>query len=281
MIEDHFPGFYRKADQHSRTWQKRYLWSQRVQIVALLIPAAVASFWDPDALVVVLSFAGATLSHSFRLLTRADEKWWNGRAGAESAKTISWKYVVGGNPFTIDNADAEVELAMRLTEIATKIAKAVPVSVSQAPVTDEMRAVRQRALDERVRIYLHERIRDQMAWYSTNSDLNVAAGRYWSFAAIAAQAAALMLGIVGAVNQWSFDSVGIFSTGAAAAVAWVAIKQFEVLGRSYAVASNELSSIDARIRSEIWDEESWGAFVNEAEEAISREHTSWRASRAV
>ncbi len=281
MIEDHFPEFHRNADRHSGTWQRCYLWSERVQLISLLIPAGLAGFWNPEALVVVLCFAAATLAHSFRLATRADEKWWNGRAGAESAKTISWKFVVGGEPFAVDNSQAEVELATRLTEIASKLAKLVPVSVSQAPVSDEMRAVRHQSLDERVSLYLNERIRGQMAWYSSKSDLNVAQGKYWSLAAIATQAGALMLGIVGAANDWSFDFVGVFSAAAASAVAWVAVKQFEVLGRSYAVASNELSSIEARISSQPWDERSWATFVNEAEEAISREHTSWQASRAV
>ncbi|MBW3633954.1 MAG: SLATT domain-containing protein [Chloroflexi bacterium] len=281
MIEDHFPEFYRKADGHSRTWQKWYLWSERVQLISLLIPAGLASFWNPGPLLVVLSFAVATLAHIFRLATSADEKWWNGRAGAESAKTISWKFVVGGDPFAVDNRQGEVELATRLAEIASKVAKLVPVSVSQSPATDEMKAVRHQSLDKRVSLYLNERIRAQMAWYSSKSDVSLAQGTCWSLAAIAAQAAALVLGIVGATNDWSFDFVGVFSAAAASAVAWMAVKQFEVLGRSYAVASNELSSIEARINSQPWEERSWAAFVNEAEEAISREHTSWQASRAV
>lgn len=281
MIEDHFPELYRKANGHSGTWQRCYLWSERIQLIALVVPAGLASFWNPAALVVVVSFAVATLAHSFRLATRADEKWWNGRAGAESAKTISWKFLVGGDPFAVDNPQAEVELATRLAEIASKVAKLVPVSVSQTPVTDEMKVVRHQSLDERVSLYLNERIRGQMAWYSIKSDVNVAQGKRWSFAAITAQAAALVLGIVGASNDWSFDFVGVFSAATASAVAWAAVKQFEVLGRSYAVASNELSSIEARINSQPWEERSWATFVNEAEEAISREHTSWQASRAV
>jgi len=48
------------------------------------------------------------------------------------------------------------------------------------------------------------------------------------------------------------------------------------------VARNELWAIDAEVSHKHWDDEDeWATFVNESEEAISREHTLWRASRGV
>jgi hypothetical protein len=51
-------------------------------------------------------------------------------------------------------------------------------------------------------------------------------------------------------------------------------------GEAYSLTSQEL----AAVRSD-WDadrtEEEWAEFVDEAEEAISRKHTLWRASRGV
>jgi hypothetical protein len=62
----------------------------------------------------------------------------------------------------------------------------------------------------------------------------------------------------------------------------MAVKQYQTLARSYAVASAELGAIDVKITGNpAWEEAAWASFVNEAEEAISREHVSWRASRAV
>ena len=95
MIEDDFPDFYRRADSHSIRWQVRYLWSEKVQLVGLLLAAGIGAIGGPP-LVVVLFFALALVAQVFRLTSRADEKWWNGRAGAESAKTASWLFVVGG-----------------------------------------------------------------------------------------------------------------------------------------------------------------------------------------
>ena len=44
----------------------------------------------------------------------------------------------------------------------------------------------------------------------------------------------------------------------------------------------DIGAIDVKITGNpAWEEAAWASFVNEAEEAISREHVSWRASRAV
>ncbi|GGQ08215.1 hypothetical protein GCM10010279_14660 [Streptomyces mutabilis] len=50
--------------------------------------------------------------------------------------------------------------------------------------------------------------------------------------------------------------------------AWLAVRRHETLGRACTFAATELSVIHERL-----------AKVPDAEEAISREHTMWRASR--
>lgn len=281
MLEEHFPEFYRKADEHAASWQRRYLMSEGVQLASLLIAALISAFGDLSPLLVVIVLLIATGSHIYRLVTKAGERWWNGRAGAESAKTLCWKYVVGGEPFRIDNMSADGDLSGRLSEVASEVASLLPVSVSQGHVSAEMRAQRSQTLENRVAVYLHQRIRCQLEWYSAKSEFNSDLCRRWSLATIVGQVAALVLGIVAAIYGWRFDFVGFVSAAAASGVAWIAVKQFDVLARSYAVASHELSAIDMRITGRAWSEHDWATFVNEAEEAISREHTSWRASRAV
>ncbi len=279
MIEEHFPDFYHRADAHSVAWQKRYLWSQKVQLAALLVAAAVAAFVAVPML--TAAFFGLSITAQlYRLSTRADEKWWNGRAGAESAKTAAWLYVVGGEPFSLRNAQAALEFATRLTEVGTQVANLVPVPVSQAHVTAEMTSLREQPLAERVETYQRDRIRSQCKWYASKSVRSEKLARNWALAALGTQGLALAAGIAAAANGWQQDFVGLFVALTATAVAWAAVKQYDTLARSYAVASSELSTIDVRISNTTWTENDWAAFVNAAEEAISREHTSWRASRA-
>ena len=279
MIEDHFSEFYLKADNYSQSWQRRFLLSERVQLLALVAGALSANFGRAGLAGSVLALIIALGAHAYRLVSRADERWWNGRAGAESAKTLCWCYVVGGDPFPIGARQPEVELSRRLKEIADKVADMAPIAIGSPPATTEMKQERDTTESDRVSLYQTERIRSQMAWYRSKSEFNAVRRNTWAAVAITFQALALGLGVVVVFLDWDFDAVGIFTSCAAAAVAWSAVKQHETLARSYSVASNELAIIDARIDARGWTD--WARFVNEAEEAISREHTSWRASTAV
>ena len=74
------------------------------------------------------------------------------------------------------------------------------------------------------------------------------------------------------------DLLGLAGAVIAAGAAWVQAKQHQTLANAYAVASQELAAISAQVD---WasGEQEWAHFVDQAEEAISREHTLWRASR--
>ena len=64
----------------------------------------------------------------------------------------------------------------------------------------------------------------------------------------------------------------------AAMAAWLQTKQHRALATAYGITALELASVRSKIK---WqeNERDWGKFVNNAEEAFSREHTLWRASR--
>lgn len=281
LIERSFPEFYCQADQHSVRWQTRYLWTERVQLASLVLAAGVGSLAGPPVLA-VLMFAAALMAQVYRLTSRADEKWWNGRAGAESAKTAAWRFVVGGEPFDINNHQSDLALGTRIVEVAREVAQLLPVPVSDAHVTAEMQALRSRPLHERIETYRTERIRAQRAWYAGKSAFNTKRATIWSLVGVLSSALALGIGIGAAIYDWKLDAIGFFSALSASVAAWIAVKQYQTLARSYAVASAELGVIDAKIGGRsTWEEGDWASFVNEAEEAISREHVSWRASRAV
>jgi len=281
MIEDHFPEFYKKVNTYSMAWQRRFLRSQQVQLLSLIAAAFVAGVGGPGWLAVV-AFVIATFAHLYRFISRADEKWWNGRAGAESAKTLGWRYVMGGLPFPTEIIDADVQFSARVSDIAKKVADYVPTSTGRAHLGPEMKTLRSSDLQKRVSTYQIERIQDQMGWYEGKSTFNDGRSRWWSWVIVAIQALGLSLAVLALVFAWPINFLGLFTAVAAAGAAWVATKQHATLARSYAVASHELADIDAQITATAtWTEDDWAQFVNESEEAISREHTSWRASRGI
>jgi len=75
------------------------------------------------------------------------------------------------------------------------------------------------------------------------------------------------------------DLLGLAAALAAAGAAWVQTKQHQNLATAYAMAHHELATIGSRVR-HANTEEQWASFVGGSEDAISREHTLWRASHS-
>ena len=149
-----------------------------------------------------------------------------------------------------------------------------------AQITDDMRTVRAAPLAARRRVYELGRIADQQDWYAGKARFNDGRARRWKLMVVGSELVGLAAGLAIAGGFISFDLVGVIAAAAAIATAWLQVKQHESLARAYSIASSELSSIRSLIRHQN-SEEPWADFVDQSEEAISREHTLWRASRGV
>ena len=55
------------------------------------------------------SFLGALGAEMYILANQPLRLWYEGRAGAESVKTLTWRYAVGGNPFPTSLTTAEAD----------------------------------------------------------------------------------------------------------------------------------------------------------------------------
>jgi ribosomal protein S18 len=61
-------------------------------------------------------------------------------------------------------------------------------------------------------------------------------------------------------------------------VGWTQIKRFAELSISYSLAAYEIGIVKTKAN-EVSDEETLSEFVNDAEQAFSREHTQWTARK--
>jgi hypothetical protein len=260
--------------------------------LGLLVAAAVfgAIRYRPDpasldysALAALVCFVLAALVAGFLASTRPDRTWYDGRAAAESVKTLAWRYAVGGNPFPLPGSDgpADAFFAERLKEIIKTLRYVNLGTGTAAPqITPWMRASRSASSDERRRCYEVGRIEEQQTWYSTRASWNERRASKFALAGLGLTALGVLLALGRAVGVIDADLLGVVSASAAALTAWLQVKQHEALARAYAVAAHELGTI----RSLIGQSESgadWARFVDAAEEAISREHTLWLASRGL
>jgi hypothetical protein len=145
------------------------------------------------------------------------------------------------------------------------------------PITDRMRELRATPLVERRRAYLQGRVTEQQRWYAGKAD-------YHQRRATLLRALVLTLEVVGvagalakAFGVVNFDLAGIVAASVAGLAAWSTARQHATTATAYAVTTHELSVIGELLQYS-HDERQWSTAVGDAEEAVSREHTLWRAS---
>ena len=80
-----------------------------VAVAVVFIPWEIDDSLHVGGLLSFFAFAIA-FGLALRLATeRPMDNWYEGRAGAESTKTLAWRYAVGGDPFPIGLPGTQVD----------------------------------------------------------------------------------------------------------------------------------------------------------------------------
>lgn len=280
------PALYQAADRTSIRAQDRFLLAFRLRIGGLLaaavggvLPLSVGSI-EGGGLLALIGFLVALGAETYAAVVRPDRAWYEGRAAAESAKTLAWRYTVRGEAF--EGSDADKRLLKELEEILQDL-DAIDLAVADGvadQITPKMRDLRELDLATRRDLYLTDRVRNQQAWYSRKAKWNEVRGHRWMMASIVLELLGVLGGAARAFGEVDVDLLGLFAAVAATITAWVQAKQHQTLSTAYAITAQELASVASEAEA-VADEATWAKFVGEAEEAMSREHTLWRASRGI
>ncbi|MDN4641785.1 DUF4231 domain-containing protein [Agreia sp. PsM10] len=285
-----FPALYRATNNKSLQGQQEFLRLFRLRLFSLLIAAIGGAVAIPvfgiavGAWLAFIAFVVA-LGAELLLASRKPERiWYEGRAAAESVKTLTWRFMVGGETFesTAPIGQAERELLRELKGILQDLNELDLSSsdASSSQISDQMRAIRLLPFNDRRDLYRWGRIDDQRKWYAKKALWNSTRASRWSGVVIGSEVAGVLLGGLVAFGALTFDALGILAAIAATVTAWVQAKQHQNLATAYSITSLELASVLSEIDL-IEDESNWAKFVGQSEEAISREHTLWRASRGI
>lgn len=282
---DDLPALHEAASKTSRDAQGRFLRGTAAQLLLSVAAALVAGV----GLAIGNRIAAAQLAGFFLILaalirglllaTRSERDWYDGRAAAESAKTLAWKYSVGGLPFSVDEVAAD-ELFIQRLMAAMQLFKASIVAGGNrgTQITDAMKRLRAAPLDLRRTVYDKDRLAEQYAWYSYRSEHQRRQAFRWNGVVLVAQTGGAAAALLVAGTADLRFLIGAAAALAAAGTAWLQTKQFDSTGRAYAVAAQELAAVRS-LAPAANSEAAWATFVDDAEEAISREHTTWRARR--
>jgi hypothetical protein len=265
--DETMPWLFRAADAASNGGQRAFMQFTSVTLMVLVAAAGIgpiigaingseaAGRWS--ALVAAAAFVVAIIERSYALTARPERAWYEGRALAESTKTLAWRYAVGAAPYELAGKDVDQRCADRLRSIMHSFPELVLnlPGAHSVQITPEMRSLRAASLDERRQAYREQRIEDQRAWYAGRAARHGKRGQRLALLSLLAECCG-------------------------ATLAWERAHQDTTVAKAYGVAAQELATISDLIDGQR-DEDSWSRFVVESEDAISREHTLWKASRSV
>jgi hypothetical protein len=123
---------------------------------------------DVAALGTALAFAGAAVLEQSLIQAKPDRARYDGRAVAESVKTLTWRYAVCADPFPVSLAAGTADDLFNgeLRQLLDDAPENSLRPTQAAAISARMRALRGRDLAARQRAYLAGRIVDQQTWYA-------------------------------------------------------------------------------------------------------------------
>lgn len=284
MGKDSYPALYQAADEASVSAQRAYLLCIKGYGGLAVVGAGLAAYGidsRPSAVIAAFLFMAGLGISILMTLKQYETVWYRARAVAESIKTATWRFMLRAEPF---NGLPLPEAKVRLQEILGKVLQehknlggALSGAADKSQFTERMVELRESSLQQRLAVYLDERVREQRRWYASRSKLNVIYGRRWFWGLISAQTIAIALTIVRAGwPEWKYWPTEIFVVTAASILGWIQLKRYRELGAAYAIAAHEIGLAEAQV-DKVESEEALSEFVSSTEAAFSREHTQWVA----
>ncbi|NII59763.1 DUF4231 domain-containing protein [Sphingomonas aerolata] len=281
-----YPALYQTAGEMSAESQAATLNLIRGEYALLFLAAVLSMNWSKEPIFFVI-YTGVLLGSLGLLIKRNSEKpeqgWYRGRALAESIKTSCWRYCMRAEPFgdadTVQTVKAEfrnhlLEILKTNRFIGDRMP---PDSLAKEQIPDSMQCVRKLQLVDRKAFYLAHRIQEQREWYARKAGANKKAGRFWGKIGVLAYIVAITLALTRiALPDWKLWPIEPVLVFASSIIGWTQVKRFNELASSYSLTAHEIGIIQGNI-DPIETEESFSNFINEAEQAFSREHTQWVA----
>lgn len=286
MTDADLPGFFHDADTASQRGQRSTLtWSRIRLLCAIAAGLGGALEWEladnfhPWAALALVAFSVALVVEILLWTQQPEREWYAGRAVAESIKTLAWRYAVAGAPFSSDVARPRTLLQERVNEVIAQGGPRLPLESDDPFATAAMTKLRAAPFEERRKVYLENRLQAQKTWYTERAAVNRLRAAQWRTALIVGEVLAVVLAGGRAFGLWEVDLSGMLAAALASGAAWLGTRRHSTLATSYSLAARELVLV--RIKLLDADDASWDAAVADAEEAISREHQLWLASRPV
>lgn len=279
LREQDFPAVFLRADRSSTRAQRLFLAATAVALALVVFAAVMGVVSDAWAgWAGAAAFAGALLVGALAVTQNLERTWYDGRALAESAKSLTWLYTVRGGDLT-DLSTSDDVFRKRLRALRAELERIdFVISGSGSEISDRMRELRGGSLTARRDLYMRHRIGNQIAYYRGRSHQHADYARRFRAATWTAQSLGLAGAVLKATSVVEIDLLGVGAAAAAALTAWLQTRDHVTLERAYELTAADLDAVKEDLPSD-GDEVDWAAYVADAESAMSREHVMWLARR--
>ena len=282
------PGLYQSADQASLKAQGTYYNALRAYLILLIVAAIVSFYWPKDSYAAIVSASLFLITLAiliFLRVKRPDDVWYNGRAVAESVKTRSWRWMMRAEPYQ-DCENVEIVSKQFINDLKAILNQNRSLSDVlesnagvEAPISEVMKDIRSKPIEERLEIYKIQRIDNQSNWYALKSAFNKRKAKQWFWVSVFLHSTAIIMLLYRIQNPIVGLPIEVIATAASAALTWLQAKKHNELNSSYALAAHEIVLIKGEALS-VESERKLSEFVLDSENAFSREHTQWVARKS-
>jgi len=291
---DSFPAAYRHADKSSKRYRRRYstvvvsfsVFSVATPVVQLLLESNRQALATSLLVATVAQLGIALINAGLPLSTH----WYENRAVAESTKSLTWRYAVGGLPFSVDLPSSQqndtTQFSVRLMELV-KVIHEHDMGFDSAEIVldedlSEVISLRQSSLARRQEIYRQGRLQDQLHWYLEKAQQQGRLSRIFNLLTVVFSLTATAIATAAASghpDDLLLKGITPISAAALGFLAFSKSQNYSLNSSAYQLASYEIRLILSQQLPT--DEHEWADWVDQAEEALSREHVMWQTSKRV
>lgn len=287
MKREDYPQLYRTADSLSLSYQKRH-YLLLLAYLLLLIIGVVLSFVDGCTSIKITSIVVFIFSAGLYLVSKLINPvslWYNGRAVAESVKSMTWKWMMSANPYNSQR------LGTPSTDFTNDLQKLLKENCivflhfnnkdtdAFYTISDKMRAVREASSIQKLEFYNKQRVNEQFRWYKNKSKQKKSFYIILSSIVGICYLSIIILMIIDVSLPNTLYPIEILSIITTAIISWIEAKKYNELSSAYGLAMHDISLIKKEKLEGQVGENAVAEYVLNSETAFSREHTQWKARK--
>lgn|GEM_PF-3603785 len=234
--------------------------------------------------VFILLFLAGTGAQLALQITRYEQRWFQSRAVAETAKSLAWQYSTeaGG----MESVDAEVQYLSLLKDAREEYSSSLGIMkgryAPETEITPRMRQLRGAVWEVKKNEYVKNRIMDEYEWYDRKARGNKRLSRIYGSAAIATE----IVGVTVAMYAFYVGTIqaaaplALIATFVSSLVGWTQSRRYAELVEVYSYTRQILKEIQPDFE-KVKTEPEFRQLVEVSERAISREHQMWKVRRGL